>query len=263
MGILNVTPDSFSDGNRFVSVDQALRHALQMEQDGAQVIDIGGESTRPGATPVSLQEELDRVMPVIERLRQASPVRLSIDTMKPAVMKAAVKAGVWMVNDVHALQSSGALETVKPLSCQLCLMHKQGMPHTMQQSPHYAGGVVQDVRTFLLDRLQACEAAGIERQRVWIDPGIGFGKNLMHNVALLQSLQALNPLGLSMLLGVSRKSLLGDLTGQPVHQRVSSGIAVALHAMLQGVNMIRTHDVRETHDALCVWQIIQLKKGSS
>ena len=257
MGILNVTPDSFSDGGRYVSPDRALQYALTMVEGGADVIDVGGESSRPGAESVSEQEELDRVLPVIEALRHVSPVRISIDTVKPTVMRAALELGVWMVNDINALCSPGALAVVKQFNCHVCLMHKKGTPQTMQNQPDYAESVVEEVHRFFLDRLQACEAAGIENQRIWLDPGIGFGKTLEHNLQLLKHIQTLMLHGQQMMIGGSRKSMLGELTQQSHHARLPAGIAAALYAVKQGISMIRTHDVRETKEALLTWQAIE------
>ncbi|MCX7114714.1 MAG: dihydropteroate synthase [Gammaproteobacteria bacterium] len=257
MGILNVTPDSFSDGGSFYSKDRALRHALAMVEAGADVIDVGGESTRPGAHPISEQEELDRVLPVIEALREASAARISIDTMKPAVMRAALERGVWMVNDINALCSPGAIEVVKPFDCQLCLMHKQGTPLTMQQQPIYAKSVLDEVQNFFSERVKTCTDAGIESQRLWLDPGIGFGKTLAHNLLLLKHLRMFMSHEIPLMVGVSRKSLFEELTQQPVHARIPAAIAATLYVVNQGVRMIRTHDVRETKDAVLTWQSIE------
>lgn len=250
MGILNVTPDSFSDGGRFAGRDKALRQALQMVADGASYIDIGGESTRPGAAAVSVQEELDRVIPVVEAIAKESPVALSVDTCKAAVMTAAIKAGVQMINDVKALRDDGALAAVASSdTVQVCLMHMQGEPRTMQQQPQYQQ-VVTEVQQFLTERVQACEQAGIARQRIFIDPGFGFGKALGHNYQLLQQLEQLHQLGLPLLIGMSRKSMLGAVIDRPVGERLAASIAAATIAAMKGAQIIRVHDVRETVDAM-------------
>jgi len=250
MGILNVTPDSFSDGGRFIGRDRALRQALQMVADGARYIDIGGESTRPGATAVSVQEELDRVIPVVQCIAQESPVVLSVDTCKAMVMSEAIKAGVGMINDVKALRDDGAVAAVAQSSTvQVCLMHMQGEPRTMQQQPEYQQ-VVTDVQQFLAERVQVCEQAGIGRQRIFLDPGFGFGKSLGHNYQLLQQLEQLQQLGLPLLVGISRKSMLGAVIDRPVGERLAASIAAATIAAMKGAQIIRVHDVRETVDAM-------------
>jgi dihydropteroate synthase len=252
MGILNLTPDSFSDGGRFLARDAALRHAEAMVEEGAAIIDIGGESTRPGAQPVSVEQELGRVVPVIEALAGEIPVPISVDTLKPAVMREAVAAGAGLINDVMALQAPGAVETVAELKVPVCLMHMQGEPRTMQQEPHYAD-VVAEVRDFLADRVAACEAAGIARERLLLDPGFGFGKSLGHNLSLLKHLRRLESLGLPLLVGISRKSMIGTLLGgAPVDQRVNGSVAAAVVAVMQGAAIIRVHDVGQTVDALNV-----------
>lgn len=250
MGIVNVTPDSFSDGGRFISSAKAIAHARQMVEDGADILDIGGESTRPGAPEVSEQEELGRVLPVIEGLH-AIAVPVSIDTWKPGVMRAALKAGASLVNDVNALQAEGALEAVRDSDAAVCLMHKQGTPQTMQQQPRYAD-VVAEVCGFLRERVAAAEAAGIARARIVIDPGFGFGKTLTHNLHLLRHLDALRVLGVPVLAGLSRKSMLGALTGRTVEERMPASVAAALLAVQRGAAIVRVHDVRETVDALKV-----------
>lgn len=248
MGIVNVTPDSFSDGGQHLQRDTALAHAQQLIAEGADIIDIGGESTRPGARPVSIQEELDRVLPVIEGLRGA-PVPISIDTCKPEVMQAAIAAGAQMVNDINALQDAAAMNSVVSSKVAACLMHKQGDPQTMQQQPHYQN-VVAEVGAFLRERIAAAEAAGIQRDRIVVDPGFGFGKTLAHNLALLRELKQLTELGVPVLAGLSRKSMLGALTGQGVGHRMSASVAAALIAVQRGADIVRVHDVRETVDAL-------------
>jgi len=250
MGIVNVTPDSFSDGGRYASSAAAIEHAQQLIADGADLLDIGGESTRPGAAEVSEQEELDRVLPVIEGLRDIA-VPLSIDTCKPSVMRAAIKAGASLVNDVNALQAKDALQAVADSDAAVCLMHKQGTPQTMQQQPRYAD-VVAEVCGFLRERIAAAETAGIARARIVIDPGFGFGKALTHNLDLLRHLEALRALGVPVLAGLSRKSMLGALTGRAVDDRVAASVAAALLAVQRGAAIVRVHDVRETVDALKV-----------
>jgi len=254
MGVLNVTPNSFSDGGRHASPRAALDHARGMAVAGAGIIDVGGESTRPGAQPVPLQEELDRVLPVIESLRRELDVLISIDTMKPAVMTAAVAAGAGMVNDVLALQAPGAMEAVAASQAAVCLMHMQGTPQTMQREPHY-GDVVKEVGEFLHGRAQACRLAGIDADRIAFDPGFGFGKTLQHNLQLLHGLgQLVGPYPL--LVGLSRKSMLGKLLGRPVEQRLAGSLALAALAVAQGARIVRCHDVAETLDAVRVaWAV--------
>ncbi len=255
MGIVNATPDSFSDGGRHLQRDAALAHAQQLIDEGADIIDIGGESTRPGAFPVSLQQELDRVLPIIEGLRGASAV-LSIDSCKPEVMRDAVMAGAQMVNDIYALQDSEAMRVVAENNVAVCLMHKQGNPQTMQMQPQYKN-VVSEVSEFLRERISAAEAAGISRNRIVIDPGFGFGKSLVHNLALLRELSKLTALGVPILAGLSRKSMLGTLTGQPVTERLAASVVAAMIAVQRGANIVRVHDVKATVDALKVWQAIE------
>ncbi len=251
MGILNVTPDSFSDGGRFTGASAALEHALAMIEAGADFIDIGGESTRPGAEPVSAEAEIARVVPVIEALGPHCPVPISIDTSKPAVMRAAVAAGAGLINDVRALREPGALETAVELGVPVCLMHMQGEPRTMQAAPAY-GDVVAEVRDFLLARAAACEAAGMPRQRILLDPGFGFGKALAHNLSLLKHLDALVATGYPVLAGLSRKSMLGQVTGLPVERRLAPSLAAAVLAARAGARVLRVHDVGETVAALAL-----------
>jgi dihydropteroate synthase len=248
MGIVNVTPDSFSDGGLHLQRDAALAHAHQLIAEGADLLDIGGESTRPGAKPVGIQEELDRVLPVIEGLRGA-PVPVSIDTFKPEVMQAAIAAGAQMVNDINALQDAAAMNAVAGANVAVCLMHKQGDPQTMQQQPNYQN-VVAEVSAFLRERIAASEAAGIRRDRIAIDPGFGFGKTLAHNLTLLCELSKLSELDVPILAGLSRKSMLGAVTGRDVGQRLPASIAAALIAVQRGANLVRVHDVGATVDAL-------------
>ena len=251
MGILNVTPDSFSDGGAHLALDAARTHARDMVAAGADLIDIGGESTRPGAAAVSVQEELDRVIPVIEALHAEVGVPLSIDTSKPEVMRAAVSAGAGLINDVRALRAPGALATAAGLAVPVCLMHMQGEPRTMQSAPVYAD-VVAEVVDFLAARVAACEAASIARGRILVDPGFGFGKTLAHNLALLAGLDRLTALGLPLLVGVSRKSMLGAITGRAVSARLAAGLAAAVLALERGALILRVHDVAETADAVAV-----------
>ncbi len=251
MGVLNVTPDSFSDGGRFIGRDAALRQAEAMARDGAAIIDVGGESTRPGATDVSEQKELDRVIPVVEAVVSAIDVPVSIDTGKAVVMRAAATAGAAMINDIRALRGDGALAAAAELQLPVCLMHMQGQPRTMQQAPEY-GDVVADVNTFLAERLRACVDAGLAEDLLVVDPGFGFGKTLQHNVELLANLRQLRSLGRPILVGLSRKSTLGALTGRDVDERMPASIAAAVIAVLEGAHIVRAHDVLETVDALRV-----------
>lgn len=251
MGILNVTPDSFSDGGRFIGLSQALEQAERMIEQGAGMIDVGGESTRPGAADVSEDEEIRRVVPVIEALAARTSVPISVDTSKPGVMSAAVAAGASLINDVRALREPGALEAAARTNAAVCLMHMQGQPRTMQHEPHY-DDVVGEVTAFLEQRVEACEAVGMGRERLVLDPGIGFGKRLEHNLALLAHLPQLGRSGLPLLVGVSRKSLFQGLLGRPVEQRLAGGLAVATAAVLAGAAILRVHDVAETVDAVKV-----------
>ncbi|MHB0974442.1 MAG: dihydropteroate synthase [Thiobacillus sp.] len=255
MGIVNVTPDSFSDGGRLCDVQAAIAHALKLREQGADILDVGGESTRPGATAVPADEEIRRVVPVIEALvREGSLV--SVDTKKPEVMRAALAAGVAMVNDVMALRAPGALEAVAASGAAVCLMHMQGEPQSMQQAPRYAD-VVGEVKRFLQARVQVCETAGIARERLVIDPGFGFGKTLQHNLALLKRLDRLADLGLPVLAGLSRKSMLGALTGRTVDEREFAGVAAHLIAVSHGARLIRVHNVKAMRDALAVWNAVE------
>ncbi len=258
MGIVNVTPDSFSDGGQHLQRAAAVAHAQQLIAEGADIIDIGGESTRPGAQQVSVQEELDRVMPVIESLR-GSPVPISIDTCKPQVMLAAIAMGVQMVNDVDALQDTAAMNAVSVGNVAVCLMHKRGDSQTMQMRPHYQD-VAVEVSEFLRERIAAAEAAGIGRARIVVDPGFGFGKTLAHNLALLRGLKKLAVFGVPILAGVSRKSMLGALTGREVGDRLAASLAAALISVQRGASIVRVHDVRETVDALKIWNAINEDK---
>ncbi len=249
MGVLNVTPDSFSDGGKFDAIDDAVARALEMVSEGAAIIDIGGESTRPGAADVDVDTELARVIPVIEALAATVDVPLSIDTCKPQVMQAAVQAGAGMINDVQALQGEGAIEIAAKAAVPVCLMHMQGRPGTMQTAPCY-DDVVTEVGDFLQARVAACIAGGISRERLLLDPGFGFGKTVEHNLLLLQQLQRLVGRGYPVLVGLSRKSLIGKVLGLPVDKRLYPGLALAVIAAWQGARIIRTHDVAATREAL-------------
>ena len=250
MGILNVTPDSFSDGGAFIAEDAAVAQAMHMVKEGASIIDIGGESTRPGAAAVSVDEELQRVVPVVEAIRKQSDVLISVDTSKPSVMNAAIQAGASIINDVRALQEEGALEAAAQLNVSICLMHMQGQPRTMQHEPHY-DDVVEEVIRFLQQRVAACELAGIERSQIWVDPGFGFGKTLEHNLQLLESLDQFQALGIPLLVGVSRKTMIGALLGDlPVEKRVLGSVGAAVVAVARGAKIVRGHDVKQTVQAL-------------
>lgn len=261
MGVLNVTPDSFSDGGRYSTIDIALRRAEQMADEGAAIIDVGGESTRPGARAVSEQEELDRVLPVIEAVRRVTDHPVSIDTSKPGVMREAVAAGASIINDVCALQADGALQAAVELQQPVCLMHMQGEPRTMQKQPQY-DDVVAEVTQFLRERVAQCVEAGLDRGLIIVDPGFGFGKSPAHNVALLAGLGQLTEIGVPVLVGLSRKSTLGKITGKDVSQLMSASVAAAVLAFQQGAQIIRAHDVAETVDALRVAAAV-MNSGSS
>ena len=251
MGILNVTPDSFSDGGHYSQTDIAVKQAYKFIEEGADIIDIGGESTRPNAEPVSLQEELDRVIPVIESLASKIDIPISIDTYKPAVMRAAMAAGASIVNDVKALQEAGAIEAVANADVAVCLMHMQGEPRNMQDDPLY-DDVVEDVVTFLLDRVAICEQAGIKKNRLLIDPGFGFGKTRMHNITLIQQLNTLVNTGYPVLVGLSRKSVLGQITGNDIDARLYVSVSAAVVSAINGAKILRVHDVKATVEALKV-----------
>jgi dihydropteroate synthase len=251
MGIVNVTPDSFSDGGKYAATDKAVAHALRLVVDGADILDIGGESTRPGATPVPLDEELQRVIPVIEQLAGQVNVPISIDTYKPAVMRAAISAGADIVNDVLALTEPGALDVVATSNAGICLMHVQGTLQTMQHDPQY-DDVVKEVDAFLEARLLAAEAAGIAPERILLDPGFGFGKRTAHNVTLLQHLDILARHGRPLLVGLSRKSILGQLVGTDVDQRLYASLAASVISVMKGAKIVRVHDVKPTVEALKV-----------
>ncbi|MEW6313581.1 MAG: dihydropteroate synthase [Pseudomonadota bacterium] len=255
MGIINVTPDSFFDGGKYFSAERAVAHAWQLIEEGADILDIGGESTRPGAPPVGTEEELRRVLPVLEGLRGVT-VPMSVDTQKAEVMRAALAAGASMVNDVNALRAPGALEAVATSDCGVCLMHMQGEPRTMQQAPSY-DDVVGEVLGFLRERLADVEAAGVVRERIVLDPGFGFGKMLEHNLALLCGLDRIAELGVPVLAGLSRKSMLGKLIGNDSTDRTAASVAAALLAAQKGARILRVHDVRSTVDALAVLQALK------
>jgi len=256
MGVLNVTPDSFSDGGDFFPMEKALERAHCMEGEGAAIIDVGGESTRPGAAPVSMDEELDRVIPVIEALGKTLTVPLSIDTRKPEVMQAAVAAGAGLINDVNALRETGAVEMAARLGVPVCLMHMQGVPGSMQERPDYRD-VVAEVSGFLLDRAQVCMAAGIAQQQIILDPGFGFGKTVEHNLQLLHHLEQLVSSGFPVLVGLSRKSLIDKVLDLPVDNRLYPGVALAVLAVWKGAAMVRCHDVRETLEAIRMCQAVR------
>jgi dihydropteroate synthase len=251
MGVLNVTPDSFSDGGDFFSLDKAVARALQMEAEGAAIIDIGGESTRPGAAPVTLEDEIRRVVPVIEALTSRLKVPISIDTRKPGVMRAAIQAGAGFINDINALREPGALEVAAGFAVPVCLMHMQGEPRTMQEDPRYEN-VVGEVADFLQRRITACEQAGVGRERLLLDPGFGFGKTVAHNLYLLERLNVLTRLGLPLVVGLSRKSMIARLLGLEPGERLPASIALAVLAVERGARLVRSHDVAAT------WQALQM-----
>lgn len=251
LGIVNVTADSFSDGGRFLDAGRAIEHALKLRADGAAMVDVGGESTRPGAQPVPAAEELRRVIPIVEALVREG-VAVSVDTMKPEVMRAAIGAGAAVINDVYAFRAEGAIEAVANANTGLVVMHMQGTPATMQEEPRY-GDVVGEVAAFLRERAAALEAAGVSRERIVLDPGFGFGKTIEHNRTLFRGLPRIAALGYRVLAGVSRKRMIGEFTGRDVAERVAGSVAAALLAVQNGASLVRVHDVRETVDALKVW----------
>ncbi|MFZ5533793.1 MAG: dihydropteroate synthase [Pseudomonadota bacterium] len=263
MGILNVTPDSFSDGGRYLQPRQAIAQGLRLIEEGADILDIGGESTRPGAVSVPVQEEMDRVLPVIEALARETDTPLSVDTSNPEVMRAAVAVGASLINDVRALRMPGALEAAAATGVPICLMHMRGEPRTMQANPCYGPDVVGEVMVFLAERIAACEAVGIDRARLWIDPGFGFGKDLAHNLALLAQLDRLSALGRPLVVGVSRKSMLGQmLGGRAVSERLAASLAGALWAAARGAAVVRVHDVRATAEALRIWHVLASERAA-
>ena len=258
MGVLNVTPDSFSDGGRFVQLNAALLHARQMIDDGADIIDIGGESTRPGATPISPETEMQRVLPVLRAL-QGARVAISVDTSQPALMRAALEEGACIINDVRGFRTNQAVEAVRDSDCGLVVMHMQGEPATMQRQPIY-DDVIAEVSSWLARRCDELALAGIARERMVVDPGFGFGKNHEHNRQLLASIGKLLRVGQPLLVGVSRKSTLGEITGKPAEQRLSASLAAALIAIEGGARIVRVHDVGATRDALAVWEAVQAER---
>lgn len=255
MGILNVTPDSFADGGRYVAADAAMRQAERLVGEGAAIVDIGGESTRPGAAAVSLQQELDRVVPVIERVTAAFDVPVSVDTSKAQVMLEAAAAGAGLINDVNALRAAGAVAAAATTALPVCLMHMQGEPRTMQAAPQYDDAVA-DILAYLAERLAVCKQGGIVPARLLVDPGFGFGKTLRHNLELLRGLRQFGGLGVPVLVGISRKSMLGTLTGRAVHDRLAASVAAAVLAAERGASIIRVHDVAATVDALKICQAV-------
>ena len=259
MGILNVTPDSFSDGGKHTNVTQAAEHAHRMLDDGATFIDIGGESTRPGAPDVSLQEELDRTIPVIEAVAKNSDVVISIDTSKAEVMREAVNAGAGLINDVRALQEPGALEAATTAAVPVCLMHMKGQPRTMQNNPEYSN-VIEEVSQFLIARAKVCEQAGIAKESILFDPGYGFGKTLEHNYALVKHLPDIMSLGFPVLVGVSRKSMIGNLLNRKVDERLAGSVSLATIVAQMGAQIIRVHDVKETADAVNIVKMLNTIK---
>lgn len=256
MGIINVTPDSFSDGGRYNSVDLALQRAREMVSAGAAFLDVGGESTRPGAAPVSEQEELDRVCPVVEAIAKELDVVISVDTSTPSVIRESARLGAGLINDIRALEREGALEAAVVSGLPVCLMHMKGDPETMQQNPEYRH-VLRDVATYLMDRVRTAEAAGIPPEKILLDPGFGFGKTLEHNLRLLAALEQLRVLGYPLLIGMSRKTMLGQITGRDIDERLPASLAVATISALKGASVIRVHDVRETVDAVRVVEAMQ------
>jgi dihydropteroate synthase len=262
MGVVNVTPDSFSDGGAHADTGAAVAHALRLAEEGADLLDVGGESTRPGAGEVPLEEELRRVVPVIERLARECALPISVDTSKPEVMRAAVAAGAGMINDPYALRRDGALEAAAALGVPVCLMHMQGTPRDMQEAPHYED-VVAEVHGFFAQRLFACEMAGIAKKKLLVDPGFGFGKSLEHNLLLLRQLARFAELGVPVLAGLSRKGMIGQLTGRGVEARVHGSVAAALLAVQNGAMLVRVHDVAATVDALAVWRAVAALPAAS
>ena len=262
MGIVNVTPDSFSDGGAHDSATAAIAHGLKLAGEGADILDVGGESTRPGSQGVSVEEELARVIPVIEGLRAGCALPISVDTSKPEVMRAAVAAGAGMINDVWALRREGAMDAAAELAVPVCLMHMQGEPATMQDDPRYED-VVAEVHAFFNQRLFACQMAGIERKRLLVDPGFGFGKTLEHNLRLLRQLSRFVELGVPVLAGLSRKGMIGQVTGRPVDERVVGSAVAALVAVQNGALLVRAHDVGATADALKLWAAVSSQPAAA
>lgn len=256
MAILNVTPDSFSDGGRFLETERAIEAAMKLIEQGADIIDIGGESTRPGAEEVPVNEELQRVIPVLKAIKSEVAIPVSIDTKKPAVMEAAILEGADMINDVNALRSPGALEAVAKSDVKICLMHMQGTPKTMQKAPTY-DDVMRDITSFLTERLNACHAHGIDKDRIILDPGFGFGKTVSHNYQLLSQLNHFTQFGVPILAGISRKSMIGEVTGRPPQDRLAGSLAAGTIALMNGADVLRVHDVVETRDVIDVFWATQ------
>jgi dihydropteroate synthase len=252
MGVVNITPDSFSDGGKFFDAKAAVAHARRLADEGADILDLGGESSRPGALPVSVPEEIDRLLPVLEGLRDLKKP-ISVDTRRAEVMHAALRAGASMINDIEALTAPGAIEAVAKSQCAVCLMHMKGQPATMQQEPHY-DDVVVEVACFLKDRVEKAVQAGIARERIVVDPGFGFGKTVAHNLELLRKLPEIGRLGFPVLAGWSRKSSLGKITGRAAEERLAGSLTAALLALQGGATILRVHDVKETRDVIAVWQ---------
>lgn len=257
MGIVNVTPDSFSDGGKYLQPQQAANHAQKLIAAGADLIDVGGESSRPGATPISIDAELDRVIPVIELIRQHTATCIAIDTTKDEVMRAAINAGANIINDIHALHQPGSLQAAIDLQVPVCLMHMQGTPQTMQNNPHYATNIIDDINNFFHNQIEICLQAGMQKNNLIIDPGFGFGKTPQNNLSIIKNLHKFNAHNLPILLGVSRKSTLGLITKQPIDQRLIAGITLALYTCFQGLAILRTHDVAETMQAMTMLDAIQ------
>lgn len=256
MGIVNTTADSFSDGGYYLTTEKAIEHALHLIEGGADIIDIGGESSKPGVEQIPLEIEIGRVIPVIKGIRQHTKICISIDTYKPEVMKAAVEAGANLINDIYALRQEGALSMAAQLAVPVCLMHMQGHPKTMQESPEYKNGVLCDIREFFTERIMACQNAGIAKQNLLLDPGFGFGKTVNHNMMVLKQLKELQQFKIPLLLGVSRKSTIGFLLNKKVDERLIGSIALAVYAALQGIGILRVHDVDETNQALRIIEAI-------
>ncbi|MGE8547283.1 dihydropteroate synthase [Alcaligenes sp. Marseille-Q7550] len=255
MGIVNVTPDSFYDGNQHADLPRALDHAHQLIAEGADILDIGGESTRPGAEPVSLEQEMERVIPLVEALRSTG-VALSVDTFKPEIMRASLAAGADIINDIYALRMPGALEAVRDSDCGLCIMHMQGEPRTMQKEPHY-DNVLTQVRDFLQERCDHLQQHGVDSRRIMLDPGFGFGKTAAHNYQLLRGLEQAGVPGYPWLIGLSRKSMIGHVTGKPVDQRLIGSLSAALACVARGAKVVRVHDVAAMREALDVWNAVE------
>ena len=258
MGVVNMTPDSFSDGGKIKSVAEALAISLEMERNGAAIIDIGGESTRPGSSEVPAKIQINRVVPLIKALRKNSDVVISIDTGNPEVMRAATESGADIINDVYALTKEGALETAIDSGKMVCLMHMQNLPHDMQNAPSYKK-LPEDILCFFKDRIDTCIAAGLSKNRLIIDPGFGFGKDMHHNLVLLEKLSSFKQFNIPICVGISRKKLIGDITGKPLNKRLIGGLAAGIFAAMNGANIIRTHDVMETNETLEVLNAIQAK----